>query len=464
MKGLSKRTTIFFILDFISSGFAWIIFYFLRKKFIENAPLTINNQFYKGVFLIPIFWIFIYTLQGTYIDIKRLYRSRTFNLSLQGSFIGSIILFFLVLIDDKINSYNSYYALFLFLFASNFILNLLVRLIFTSIQVYRIQTLKDYFNTLIIGESTGIIEIYEEVKQLKKSTGNKIIGYIKTDEENLQIDNKIENLNFDELDEIIKRKQIEEVILTKKEFKKYQAQILLAKLSGLGINIKVKGNEKDIFSGKIKQNNIYGLLYREIQIDILPFWQKSLKRFFDIIFSVISLILLIPVFIVISIGVKKSSKGPIFFLQERIGKNGIPFKIIKFRTMYLDAEKSGPQLSSTNDSRITKFGKFLRKTRLDEFPQFINVLKGEMSLVGPRPERKYYIEKISEKEPYFLQLTIVRPGITSWGQVKYGYAENVEQMVKRMSYDLLYIKNRSLALDFKIMFYTIITILKAKGK
>jgi lipopolysaccharide/colanic/teichoic acid biosynthesis glycosyltransferase len=167
---------------------------------------------------------------------------------------------------------------------------------------------------------------------------------------------------------------------------------------------------------------------------------------------------------VLALAVKLSSKGPILFFQERIGKNGKPFQIIKFRTMYTDAEKEGPQLSSSNDARITKVGKFMRKSRLDEFPQFFNVLKGDMSLVGPRPERQFYIDKISAIEPQFLELTKVRPGITSWGQVKFGYAENVEQMVQRMKFDLLYLRNRSLALDFKILLYTVIIIVKAKGK
>jgi lipopolysaccharide/colanic/teichoic acid biosynthesis glycosyltransferase len=162
--------------------------------------------------------------------------------------------------------------------------------------------------------------------------------------------------------------------------------------------------------------------------------------------------------------VRLSSPGRIFYLQERIGLNGKPFKIIKFRTMYENSEKLGPQLSSENDNRITPIGRFMRKTRLDEFPQFINVLKGDMALVGPRPERQFYIDQIAQIDPQFLHLTKVRPGITSWGQVKFGYAENVEQMLLRMKYDLIYLKNRSLALDIKILFYTVLIVLKAKGK
>jgi lipopolysaccharide/colanic/teichoic acid biosynthesis glycosyltransferase len=166
----------------------------------------------------------------------------------------------------------------------------------------------------------------------------------------------------------------------------------------------------------------------------------------------------------LAILVKTSSKGPIFFLQERVGKYGEPFNIIKFRTMIQDAEKSGPQLSSSNDSRITKIGRFMRKVRLDEIPQFWNVIRGEMSLVGPRPERQFFIDKIAEKEPQFLQLTKVKPGITSWGQVKFGYAENVEEMIQRMKYDLLYLKNMSIAIDLKIMLYTVLIVLKGSGK
>ncbi|MDG2441174.1 MAG: sugar transferase, partial [Crocinitomicaceae bacterium] len=210
--------------------------------------------------------------------------------------------------------------------------------------------------------------------------------------------------------------------------------------------------------------NIFGALLIDLNTEVMPIWQRIAKRVFDVVASLASLVLLIPMFFVLAVLVKSTSPGPILFFQERIGKNGIPFMIIKFRTMHVHAEKAGPQLSSSNDPRITKIGRFMRKSRLYEFPQFMNVLLGDMSLVGPRPERQFYIDKIAEIEPQFHQLTKVRPGITSWGQVKYGYAENVDQMIDRMKYDLLYLKNRTLSLDFKIMLYTVLIIFKGAGK
>ena len=172
---------------------------------------------------------------------------------------------------------------------------------------------------------------------------------------------------------------------------------------------------------------------------------------------------LMPLNLCLIIAVKISSPGPIFYKQDRVGRFGRKFKIYKFRSMYHNAEENGPELSSKHDPRVTRFGQFMRKHRLDEIPNFINVLKGDMALVGPRPEREYFINKITQEAPHYIHLHKVKPGITSWGQVKYGYAENVEEMIKRLRYDILYIENMSLFVDLKILFYTAITIVKGRG-
>lgn len=192
--------------------------------------------------------------------------------------------------------------------------------------------------------------------------------------------------------------------------------------------------------------------------------QRSIKRFFDILLAVTGTIILLPLILLTAIIVKFSSKGPIFFLQERVGYNEIPFMIWKFRSMRITAEETGPQLSSDEDKRVTAWGKIMRKWRLDELPQLWNVLKGNMSIVGPRPERKYYIDQIVQTHPEYLMLLKVKPGLTSKGMVKFGYAENVEEMIERMKYDITYVEHPSLVLDIKIMLQSIKVVFAGKGK
>lgn len=458
-------TILLVLFDWISAILAWGMFYYVRKVKLEMVEFNVNDSFYYGIAVIPIAWVFLYTIQGTYHDVRRLHRIKIFNLTFVSTILGVILLFFLFLLDDEINGYRQYYSAVFILFAIHFTITFIPRVVLVSFIVSRIHKREAGFKTLIIGGSDKAVDIYNEIEGLPKGIGAQFVGFININGVDRQLEDKLEYLgHIDDVEHILRKNEIEEVIIALESSEHDRLRAIISRLEGGDVKIKMLPDMYDILSGKVKMNNIFGALLIEVNAEVMPLWQRITKRLIDIFASLIAIILLIPVFIVLGILVKTSSPGPILFFQERIGKNGVPFKIIKFRTMVQDAEKCGPQLSSSSDPRITKIGRFMRKSRLDEFPQFFNVLLGEMSLVGPRPERQFYIDQIVEIEPQFHELTKVRPGITSWGQVKYGYAENVKQMIDRMKYDLLYLKNRTLSLDFKIMLYTILIIFKGKGK
>jgi exopolysaccharide biosynthesis polyprenyl glycosylphosphotransferase len=321
------------------------------------------------------------------------------------------------------------------------------------------------FNSLLIGSNTRALNTYLEITKQYNSSGNKIIGFINVNgDADLPLKRYLPHLgNLKNLNEVIHKYQIEEIIIAIESSEHEEINNIIALLDNYNVKTKVIPDMYDILTGSVKMYSINNTPLIEISNNLIKDWEKNIKHFMDIIISTTALIILSPLCLFLIISIKLTSKGPVFYSHYRVGRYGKPFKIYKFRSMHVNSEQNGPKLSSKNDKRITSIGKFMRKARLDEIPNFFNVLKGDMSLVGPRPERKYFIDKIIEKAPQYTLLHKVKPGITSLGQVKYGYAENVDQMIKRLRYDLIYMENMSIFFDLKILIYTLATIIKRNG-
>lgn len=458
--------------DLFGSALAWTLFYVYRKAYLEPikfgvpVPIELDANYYKGLVLIPLFWFGLYTIVGGYRDILRRFRTKELGQTLIISLIGVTLLFFLLLLDDEVAGYRYYYRSFLALFLLQFGITFALRFTITSGTVRRVHERKIGFNTILVGGNERALAIYEEIESLPRSTGNRFIGFVNVNGgDQLLTQVGLPRLGkWHELLQVIDQHDVEEVIIAVDSSEHEHMSRIMNELEGSGVRIKVIPDMYDILAGSVKMTSIFGTPLIEVNPEIMPAWQFSVKRMVDLVLSTIALTLLAPLFMVLAILVKLSSPGPVFFRQERIGKFGRPFQIIKFRSMYSDAERNGPQLSSATDPRITPIGRWMRKTRMDEIPQFWNVIKGEMSLVGPRPERQHFINAIMAVAPHYRHLHKVRPGITSWGQVKFGYAENVEQMVRRLKYDILYIENMSLAVDLKILAYTVLIIMRRDGK
>lgn len=418
-----RQQLIYLIADIISAEMVWLCFLWFRwlvydgKVFGVDTVLIPSFSFYPPLIAYPVVCICVYYLSGYYLRPFRRRLSAEFFKTLISAVIIGLIFFFIIIIDDQVESYQRYVVSLMVLICLQFVLSYFPRLCITLVTRSRRSPLRVY-----------TIRSLAEAKRMQRGA----------------------------VDEVI-------VDLPKTHSERTLYEIINI-LYPLDIAISVVPRVYDMLTGAARIGEIEGQPLVRITDHKMSDSALCIKRAFDIVASLLAMMFLSPIYLLLSVLVAVTSHGPVIYCQERIGLHGKPFRILKFRTMYLNSEPDIPLLSRDNDPRITPVGHFMRKYRLDELPQMWNIFRGDMSIVGPRPERGYFIDQIVKEAPYYCLLYKIRPGLTSWGPIKVGYTDTIEKMVDRLNYDIMYMENMSIQLDLKILFFTIRVICDGKGK
>lgn len=458
---MSKKEEIIFLLlsDLIFVNLAWIIYYGIRIEsgwFLYTSPTT---------FLIPsiviyFYWLVVFALSGLYEHWFVRSRFDEFTSIIKAISLGSFLLFFVIFLDDAVNNAKVISRfLILIYWALMIVLVGFGRILIRSFQISLLEKGIGLRNAVIIGTGQRAKDLYGLINKFPQ-LGYKFNGFIGINGK-ADPDSVLGNITV--IPEIISEMNISEVLIALETREKDKLLDIIKFCSQEKVNLKIMPDTYEIVSGMVKTNQIYGVPLIEVMPEILPYSSKLIKRFIDIFLSFTILLLFLPFWVLVALLIKITSKGDIFYKQIRVGKNEKLFTMYKFRSMYQSAEEYGPEWAGESDPRITTIGKVLRKVYIDEIPQLINVIKNEMSLVGPRPERPHFVEILKKEIPYYYKRLSIKPGITGWAQIKHKYDYSLNDVKVKLQYDFYYIENMSLKLDFKIIINTILVILLMKG-
>lgn len=456
-----KEKLFLFFSDILFINIAWCIYYYIR---VETGWIVYANppEFLLPLIVIYFYWLIIFSFAGLYQHWFVRSRFDEFASVFKAVSVGCFVLFFVIFIDDFIRNAPIISRFLILIYWGVMITSVSTgRVIIRSIQRNLLEKGIGLRNTIIAGageKAASLKSMVEKYPQL----GYKILGFVSISQSSDDVI-KATLGNLADINSIIKKNNVSEILIALEPYEKEKLIEVIKYCSDEKVNLKILPDMYEIVSGMAKTNQIYGVPLIEVMPDIMSPAGKLTKRIIDVSISVITLLILSPVFILIAIIIKIDSRGPVLYKQVRVGKKGDEFVMYKFRSMNMNAEEYGPEWAGEHDARITSIGRMIRKTYLDEFPQMINVLKNEMSLIGPRPERPFFVQQLKKEIPYYYKRLSVKPGITGWGQIKHKYDSSLEDVKTKLQYDFYYIENMSLKLDFKIMINTIVVILLMKG-